>query len=1028
MKTQYDENGRKWSRRDGDNSGGPSLGGFPAKMRHRVALMVLVCATLLASHPALAQFAQQGPKLVGTGAAGNAWQGSSVSLSADGNTAIVGGYNDNNNAGAAWVWTRSGGVWTQQGNKLVGSDAWSQGFSVSLSADGNTAIVGFGHMPDISAGFAWVWTRSGVAWTQQGTKLVGSDARGITFGISVSLSADGNTAIAGVPDAPGFAGAAWVWTRNGGVWTQQGIKLVGSGAVGNAQQGSSVSLSGDGNTAIVGGPGDKSNLGAAWVWTRSGGVWTQQGAKLVGSGDDVGIVQQGSSVSLSADGNTAIVVGYGDNGMWVWTRSGGVWTQQGPKLRPSGAGAAPFPNSLSLSADGNTAIVGGFDNGGGGQAAWVWTRSGGVWTQHGSKLVGSGAVGGGSITTVSLSADGNTAIVGGGNDNNGAGAAWVFTASTPSEVQILTHPIGQTVPGGTRVQLSVAAVGAGPLHYQWRFTPVGQPAQDIPGANSATLVLAAATAAEAGQYSVRAWNATSSAQSRPAYLSVLTTGANGNEVAQIAGPTTIVKLPGKTSLVVVTHGWDPKWKNLLPNTPPVLPDWVTELANAIQSRVPSEWQVVALDWALDAWKWFPDSALIAGDAKGTLLGKALVTQAWEHVHLIGNSAGAALIDAAAREIKRTPSDTVVHCTFLDPYLSSLLVGNVVYGAKADWADCYYTAREGGWLPTGEFTGRPLLHAHNEEVSWLDPDSGRYSYHTGIPYLGTYTLITEAMSSHDWPHKFYLDTVTNTEPRACAAGVGFPLSKEGGHWSDRLLYPTNNQPFPLCGESPLILQKPLPLVSNPFYPVEAMLKATSGSVGIFAQGFNLNRLGTSPMPPGRQGKDDSDPVWLAVAVEVTNAVNYVEFAAGFSGTGGGQGLMTVYWNTNQIGMVDERVAVPGLQPYRFPLPGTLTEGLYTLSFQLDTFTNLDSSITVTNVAAGFVGITEPLRLAVLPPGTNSFRLLQLTGAAGYSYMVEASTNLVNWTPTVLVVNSNGTTQFSDPQATNTSQRFYRALLR
>jgi hypothetical protein len=66
-------------------------------------LIVLVCATLLSSHPARAQFSQQGPKLVGTGAVGNANQGVSVSLSADGNTAIVGGNADNSNAGAAWV-------------------------------------------------------------------------------------------------------------------------------------------------------------------------------------------------------------------------------------------------------------------------------------------------------------------------------------------------------------------------------------------------------------------------------------------------------------------------------------------------------------------------------------------------------------------------------------------------------------------------------------------------------------------------------------------------------------------------------------------------------------------------------------------------------------------------------------------------------------------------------------------------------------------------------------------------------------
>ena len=54
------------------------------KLRHHIALIVLVCATLLSSHPALAQFSQQGPKLVGTGAVGIVKQGFSVSVSADG--------------------------------------------------------------------------------------------------------------------------------------------------------------------------------------------------------------------------------------------------------------------------------------------------------------------------------------------------------------------------------------------------------------------------------------------------------------------------------------------------------------------------------------------------------------------------------------------------------------------------------------------------------------------------------------------------------------------------------------------------------------------------------------------------------------------------------------------------------------------------------------------------------------------------------------------------------------------------------
>jgi hypothetical protein len=83
-------------------------------------------------------------------------------------------------------------------------------------------------------------------------------------GISVALSADGNTAIVGGPFDNSNAGAAWVFTRNGGMWTQQGDKLVGSGASGDAGQGNSVALSC--NTAIVGGPLDNSSAGAAWAF------------------------------------------------------------------------------------------------------------------------------------------------------------------------------------------------------------------------------------------------------------------------------------------------------------------------------------------------------------------------------------------------------------------------------------------------------------------------------------------------------------------------------------------------------------------------------------------------------------------------------------------------------------------------------------------------------------------------------------------------------------------------------------------
>jgi hypothetical protein len=119
----------------------------------------------------------------------------------------------------------------------------------------------------------WIFARNGSIWTQQGTKLVGSGASaGSGQGFSVSLSADGNIAIVGAPfdsivDVPfgfDFAGAAFVWARSGGVWTQQGMKLVASDASGPTEQGHSVALSADGHTAIIGGP--SYFPGAAWVF------------------------------------------------------------------------------------------------------------------------------------------------------------------------------------------------------------------------------------------------------------------------------------------------------------------------------------------------------------------------------------------------------------------------------------------------------------------------------------------------------------------------------------------------------------------------------------------------------------------------------------------------------------------------------------------------------------------------------------------------------------------------------------------
>ena len=254
------------------------------------------------------------------GESGTADFGTSVALSDDGSTALVGASGDNNLHGAAWVFTRSGSVWSQQGAKLIGdctgscsgpngtgeSGQGEFGVSVALSDDGNTALIGG---QGDGEGAAWVFTRSGSVWSQQGTKLISDcvsacsgpngTGGGGYFGLSVALSGDGDTALIGARGDRSDEGAAWVFTRSGSVWSQQGTKLVGdcvsacsgpngtgantSGEIlGGLAFGTSVALSDSGDTALIGAPGDSSGAGAAWVFTRSGSVWSEQGTKLVG--------------------------------------------------------------------------------------------------------------------------------------------------------------------------------------------------------------------------------------------------------------------------------------------------------------------------------------------------------------------------------------------------------------------------------------------------------------------------------------------------------------------------------------------------------------------------------------------------------------------------------------------------------------------------------------------------------------------------------------------------------------------------
>jgi hypothetical protein len=275
-----------------------------------------------------------------------------------------------------------------------------------------------------------------VAFVQQAALHGGFDSY---FGDNVALSADGNTALVGVPTNNGGVGVAFVYVRSGSTWTRQ-AQLTAGDETGSGGLGSGVALSPDGSTALVGGSGDNGH-GAAWVFVRSGSTWTQEGAKLTGSGG-IGYSGFGLSVALSADGSTALIGGRYDNtgqdasgvgAAWVFARSGSTWTQQGSKLTGNDeTGLGGFGATVALSADGNTALIGGPNNGGDGStnyavgAAWVFVRSGSTWTQQGNKLTASDETGNGGLGSgLALSPDGNTALIGAQGDNS----TWVFVRS-----------------------------------------------------------------------------------------------------------------------------------------------------------------------------------------------------------------------------------------------------------------------------------------------------------------------------------------------------------------------------------------------------------------------------------------------------------------------------------------------------------------------------------------------------------------------------------------------------------------------
>jgi len=281
------------------------------------------------------------------------------------------------------------------------------------------------------------------------TELLGHGAGfaggGSSGGHTAALSADGNTAIVGAQNGtsnePSYT---YLYTRTGSAWSQP-VSLAPEAESGGERLpekgfGASVAVSGNGSTALVG-----DTYGTAYVFEKQGATW--RSTRFEPPRETACPERYGEAVALSEDGNTAIIGDpFGcpedfDGSAWIYTRTGTTWTlQAGPlhgeqKINPLG-NEDNFASTVALSGDGNTALVGA-DNedanlGSALGAAWVYKRSGSTWTQDGPKLNPPGEPPGGDFgRSVALSGDGTEALVGTGAEKNEGSGAWIFSR-TPS--------------------------------------------------------------------------------------------------------------------------------------------------------------------------------------------------------------------------------------------------------------------------------------------------------------------------------------------------------------------------------------------------------------------------------------------------------------------------------------------------------------------------------------------------------------------------------------------------------------------
>ena len=340
--------------------------------------------------------------------------GYSTHLSADGKVAIVGSlYCDapNFDQGAAFVYTLTSADTMIARVRISASDGRSNdrfSESISASADGSTIIVGAPQKSFFESGSfsprrgkCYIFNRIDTTWVERQSIYPANDVQGYTFGYSVSLSADGNTALIGAPDARdannNLQGRAYIFTRNSnGLFTEQ-LSLPITDSVKYGSIGLNVSLSADGNTAAVYGwgikPGTTRAQGKIYVFTRAGNTWQLQSRLSATDEEEFDGFGESKALSISGDGRTIVVGAYNKNmvaingsfgKVYIYARVGNGWVEQSTVFARNSANVGSFGKALSLSFDGNTALMGAEDSSEPGQT-FVFIRNPNATTETNKK-------------------------------------------------------------------------------------------------------------------------------------------------------------------------------------------------------------------------------------------------------------------------------------------------------------------------------------------------------------------------------------------------------------------------------------------------------------------------------------------------------------------------------------------------------------------------------------------------------------------------------------------------------------------